>query len=245
MGLMKTKIAAIILGAGKGTRMNADIPKVMMPVCGRPMIRHILDTLEELGADEIVTVISPDGDMVKKEVAPYKTAVQARQLGTGNAVLSAREALRGFDGIVLSIFGDNPTITREVFQKAVDRVKEGYAVVTLAVRPRYENRYGRLVTSGDELLRIVEYRDATEDERRIELCNSDLMAFDGRYIFEILAEIGNNNAAGEYYLTDAIAVARQKGLKCGYVENTDAIAGANTRADLALVEDFLKKRGAG
>lgn len=241
--MTEDKVAAIILGAGKGTRMNADIPKVMMPVCGKPMIRHIINNLESAGITEIVTVIAPDGQMVKDEVAPYKTAVQTKQLGTGHAVLSAKEALNGFQGVVLVAFGDNPTITKEVFQKAIAKVREGYAVVATAVRPRYENRYGRLVTKGDELLKIVEYKDASDQEKQIELCNSDLMAFDGRYIFELLERVGSNNAAGEYYLTDAIAMAREAGLKCSFIENTDAIAGANTRQDLALVEEFLKGRG--
>ncbi len=105
---MNNKIAAVILGAGKGTRMKSDLPKVMMPVKGKSMIKHIIDTLEELRADEIVTVIAPDGDLVKKEVAPYKTCVQNAQLGTGHAVNCARELLKGFDGAVLVIFGDTP-----------------------------------------------------------------------------------------------------------------------------------------
>lgn len=109
-------IAAIILGAGKGTRMKSDLPKVMMPVCGKPMIRHIIDTLEKIGVKDVVTVVSPDGDMVKNETAPYRTAVQAEQLGTGHAVRCAEEALKGgFDGPVLVIFGDTPLITEETF----------------------------------------------------------------------------------------------------------------------------------
>jgi len=240
--MSKDKVAAIILGAGKGKRMNADIPKVMMPVCGKPMIRHILNTLEQVGVDEIVVVIAPDGDLVKKEVAPYKTAVQEKPLGTGHAALSANAALKGFEGVVMVIFGDNPAMSKEVFAKAIQKVREGYAIVTLGVRPKYDNRYGRLKTKGDELLAIVEYKDANEEERKIELCNSDLMAFDGRYIFELLEQIGNHNAAGEFYLTDAVELARRQGLKCGYVENTEAIAGANTREDLALLEEFLQSR---
>ena len=112
---MNNKIAAVILGAGKGTRMKSDLPKVMMPVKGKSMIKRIIDTLEDLKADEIVTVISPDGEIVKKEVAPYKTCVQDQQLGTGHAVNCARELLKDFDGAVLVIFGDTPLITKETF----------------------------------------------------------------------------------------------------------------------------------
>ena len=239
---MKDKVAAVILAAGKGTRMNADIPKVMIPVCGKPMIRYIIDTLEEVGVDKIIPVIAPDGEMVRKEVAPYQTVIQEKQLGTGHSALSAKEMLKGFDGIVLVMFGDYPAISGEIIRKAIDKVKQGYTVVATAVRPKYENRYGRLETDGEELLRIVEYKDATEAQRAIELCNSDLMAFDGKHIFNLLEGVGNKNAAGEYYLTDVIEIARQKGLKCSFVENTEAIAGANTRADVALLEEYFKAK---
>ena len=111
--MSNSQIAAIILGAGKGTRMKSDLPKVMMPVCGKPMIRHILNTLESAGVSEIVTVIAPDGELVKNEVAPYRTCVQAQQLGTGDAVKSAKNLLKGFDGDILVIFGDQPLYTKE------------------------------------------------------------------------------------------------------------------------------------
>ena len=114
---MTNKIAAVILGAGKGTRMKSDLPKVMMPLAGKPMIRNIIDTLEQMNIDEIVVVTAPDGDMVRKEVLPYKSTIQDKQLGTGHAVLSAKDALKGFDGDVMVIFGDNPIITKETYQK--------------------------------------------------------------------------------------------------------------------------------
>lgn len=240
---MTNKVAAVILGAGKGKRMGADIPKVMMPVCGKPMIRHIIDTLETIPANEIVTVISPEGEMVKKEVAPYKTAVQKEVLGTANAALSSKEALKGFEGVVLVVFGDNPTLGKEIFEQAIAKIKSGFATVNLGVRIKEENRYGRLKMDGDRLLEIVEFKDASDEEKKIELCNSDLMAFDSRYMFEILEAIDNKNAAGEYYLTKAVEIANKKGLKCGVIEASDRnIAGANTRADLALLEEFLLAR---
>ena len=187
-------IAAIILGAGKGTRMKSDLPKVMMPVCGKPMIRHIIDTLEKIGVKDVVTVVSPDGDMVKNETAPYRTAVQAEQLGTGHAVRCAEEALKGgFDGPVLVIFGDTPLITEETFLKIADRIRKGYAVVVLGFRPGDPARYGRLKMSGTELTGIVEYKDATEEERSIDFCNSGCMGFDGHYLFKILAQMRQRN----------------------------------------------------
>ena len=240
---MNNKIAAVILGAGKGTRMKSDLPKVMMPVKGKSMIKRIIDTLEDLKADEIVTVISPDGEIVKKEVAPYKTCVQDQQLGTGHAVNCARELLKGFDGTVLVIFGDTPLITKETFLRSAQKVREGFAVVVLGFKPQDAARYGRLKMNGNELVKIVEYKDATDDERAIDFCNSGCMAFDGKYLFEILAKIGHNNAAGEYYLTDAVEIARKMGLKCTAIEGKpEEVASANTREELALLESYLEKR---
>ena len=193
---MNNKVAAIILGAGKGTRMKSDLPKVMMPVCGKPMIRHIIETLETLKIDEIVTVIAPDGDIVKNEVAPYKTCVQDKQLGTGHAVNCAAPLLKDFDGPVMVIFGDTPIIKKETFEQSVNKVREGYSVVVLGFKPQDPARYGRLKMDGDKLVGIVEYKDATEEERAINFCNSGFMAFDGKVLFNILSKIGNENAAG-------------------------------------------------
>ena len=240
---MTNKIAAVILGAGKGTRMKSDLPKVMMPVCGKPMIRHIIDTLEKVKADEIVTVIAPDGDLVKKEVAPYKTCVQDKQLGTGHAVKCAREALKGFKGDVLVIFGDQPLYTTGTIEKILNKRREGYAVVCLGFTPEDAARYGRLIMKNGELERIVEYKDANEEERAVKFCNSGMMCFDGEKMFEILDAISNENAAGEYYLTDAVAIALKKGLKCSAVEcPVNEAAAANTREELAFLEELLKKR---
>lgn len=240
---MNDKTAAIILGAGKGTRMKSDLPKVMMPVCGKPMIRHIINTLEEMHADKIVTVIAPEGDVVKAEVAPYPTCVQDKQLGTGHAVKCAQDELKGFEGAVLVIFGDTPLITKETFMRSCAKVREGYAVVVLGFRPDDPARYGRLKMEGNELTGIVEFKDASEEEKSINFCNSGCMAFDGRYLFEILNKINNENAAGEYYLTDAVAVARGMGLKCTALEgDTAEVASANTREELALLEQYLKNR---
>ena len=162
---MKQKIAAIILGAGKGTRMKSDKPKVLMPVCGKPMIKHITDTLEQIPVDEIVTVISPEGDEVAKTVAPYKTCVQEKQLGTGHAVNCAKDLLKGFDGTILVVFGDTPLITKPTFQHIIDKVQEGFAVVVLGFKPDDPARYGRLVMKNNELDRIVEFKDASDAEK--------------------------------------------------------------------------------
>ena len=239
---MKQKVAAVILGAGKGTRMHSDKPKVLMPVCGKTMVRRIIDTLESIPVDEIVTVISPDGKDVAKEVAPYATCVQELQLGTGHAVNCAKDFLKDFDGTVLVVFGDTPLITRRTFEKAIEKVENGYAVVVLGFRPKDPARYGRLIMKGDELDRIVEYKDATEEERAIDFCNSGFMSFSGKHLFSILAKIGNKNASGEFYLTDAVAVAKQMGLKCtSFAGDAEEVASANTLEELAQLEEFCRK----
>ncbi len=239
-----TQSAAIILGAGKGTRMKSDLPKVLMPVAGKSMIRHIIDTLEQISIDKIVTVIAPDGDLVKKEVAPYPTCVQEKQLGTGHAVLSARPELVNFQGDILVIFGDTPLITAETYKNIIAKRREGYAIVVLGFRPEDPARYGRLVMNNKgELDRIVEFKDATDEEKKIDLCNTGMMCFSGETMFEILGDISNENAAGEYYLTDAIEIARRRGLKCCVVEGDKAEVGsANTREELALLEQYLNQR---
>ncbi len=237
------EIAAVILGAGKGTRMKSDLPKVMMPVCGKPMIRHIIDTLKAMGVAKIVTVVSPDGDVVRQETAPYPTAVQEKQLGTGDAVRCTKEILSGFQGVVLVVFGDTPLITAKTFELAAAKIREGFAVAVMGFRPDDAARYGRLVMDGNELLKIVEYKDATEEERKIDFCNSGCMGFDGRYLFDILDRIGNENASGEYYLTDAVQIARAMGLACTAIEcHPKEVASANTREELAQLEEFYKDR---
>ncbi len=241
---MKQKVAAVILGAGKGTRMHSDKPKVLMPVCGKSMIKRIIDTLESIPTDEIITVISPDGKDVAKEVAPYSTCVQELQLGTGHAVNCAKDFLKDFDGTVLVVFGDTPLITRRTFERAIEKVEDGYAVVVLGFRPKDAARYGRLVMKGDELDRIVEFKDATDEEKAIDFCNSGFMSFSGKHLFSILSKIGNKNASGEFYLTDAVAVAKKMGLKCTAFEgDVEEVASANTLDELAQLEEFCRKNG--
>lgn len=141
------------------------------------------------------------------------------------------------------VFGDHPIITVESFQKAIAKRREGFAVVVLGFRPEDTARYGRLIVENGELKKIVEFKDATDAEKAINLCNSGCMVFDSSTMFEILGSISNENAAGEYYLTDAVAIANRKGLRCGVVEcSAEEVAGANTREELALLEKFVEAR---
>lgn len=242
---MKNEIVAVILAAGKGTRMKSDLPKALMPICGKPMIRHLINTFEQMGVEDIIPVIAPDGDLVVKEVAPYKTAVQEQQLGTGHAVLSTRSLLQGFAGKTIVVFADHPIITAKTFQKVLDKLDEGYDAAFVGFRPQDCLRYGRLKMQGQELIDIIEYKDATDEEKQIDFCNSGVVAFNGNKMFELLDGVESNNAAGEYYLTDVVKVARKLGLKCSAVEcEPEEVAGANTQEELAILESYLKKRDA-
>jgi bifunctional UDP-N-acetylglucosamine pyrophosphorylase/glucosamine-1-phosphate N-acetyltransferase len=244
--MAETPIAAVVLAAGKGTRMKTASPKVLHPLAGRPMIGHVLDNLRPLDCARIVVVVSPGMERVAAAVAPNPTAVQAEPLGTGHAVLAARAALQGFAGDVLVVFGDCPFISSETIGRLVARRRAADAptVVVLGMRPADPAQYGRLIVGGDGLLQaIVEYRDADAEQRAITLCNSGVMAIDGRRLFGLLDRIGNANAKGEYYLTDIVAIARADGAACAVVEApADELVGINSRAELAAAEAILQHR---
>lgn len=238
-----SKIAAVILAAGKGSRMKSDLPKAMMPVCGKPMIRHLIETFESMGVDNIIPVIAPDQEIIANYVAPHKTAIQEKQLGTGHAVLSTKEMLQDFDGKVIVAYGDHPIITAPTFQKVIDKLSEGYAAVFVGFRPEDCLRYGRLKMNGDELVDIVEFKDATDEEKSIDFCNSGVVALNSKNMFKLLEDLGNENASGEYYLTDVVKVAQKYGLKSSAIEcSAEEVSGANTLEELAELEKSLLKR---
>ena len=211
------------------------------------MIGHLLDRLSAFGADRTVVVTSPGMPEVAEFVAPADTAIQDPPLGTGHAVLAAREALADFDGDVLVLFGDTPLITEDTMRAMVEvrRGKNNPAVVVLGFSPDDPGEYGRLVTgSNGGLEKIVEYRDASESEREIGLCNAGIMAIDGARLFALLDEVSNDNAKGEYYLTDIVEVARSKGWGCVTVEtdDPDEVMGVNSRTGLAEAEAAFQYR---
>jgi bifunctional UDP-N-acetylglucosamine pyrophosphorylase/glucosamine-1-phosphate N-acetyltransferase len=239
--------AAIILAAGMGTRMKSALPKVLHPVANRPMISHILTTLEAVSPERTVVVVAPGMDRIAKAVAPAETAVQTEALGTGHAVLAAREAMADFAGDVLVLFGDTPLLTAETMQKmvAARRAANDPAVVVLGFRPEDPAEYGRLVTDADGGLKaIVEYRDATPEQREIGLCNAGIMAIDGKVMFSLLDAVGRDNAKGEYYLTDIVEIALGRQLACVAIEADDLaeVMGVNSRAQLAEVEEAMQSR---
>ncbi len=242
--MAKRNIAAIILAAGMGTRMKSALPKVMHPLAGRPMINHLMASLGAVPVDKAVVVIGPEMAAVAEAVAPAETAVQAEPLGTGHAALAAREALAGFDGPVLILFGGDPLIPPETMRAMAEGLDGETSVVVLGMRPDDVTGYGRLVTGDDgALLRIVEHRDASADERRITLCNAGVMAVEGATLFDLLDGVGTDNAKGEYYLSDIVAIARERGLACAVVEgHGDDLPGIDSRAGLAAVEALVQDR---
>lgn len=239
-------LACIVLAAGKGTRMKSRLPKVLHEVAGRPMVRHALDAAEALSPERIVVVVGPGMDAVRDAVAPHPVAVQAGQRGTADAVLAARGALDGFAGDVVVLYGDTPLVTPETLRalQGARAAADDPAVVVLGMRPDEPGAYGRLVTDGSGRLEaIVEFLDASEEQRAIGLCNAGLMAFDGARMWDLLDRIGNDNAKGEFYLTDAVALARSLGHACRVVEGpAEEVVGVNSRVELAEVERLLQAR---
>ncbi len=233
------KIAVVVLAAGKGTRMKSDLHKVLHPIAGRPMLLHLLASAATLSPERTVVVTGAGREQVEAAVTPLgaKIAVQAEQLGTGHAVMQARAALAGFAGDVLILYGDVPLVRAETMRAMLDRLDaaDAPAVVVLGFRPADAGAYGRLIVGegGDRLEKIVEYKDADDAERAVTLCNSGLMAARGELLFDLLAKLGNDNAAGEYYLTDVVELS---GAAVVVEASADEVTGVNSRGELAAVE---------
>jgi len=243
-----TPLAAIVLAAGKGTRMKSDLHKVLHPVAGRPMLLHLLASLGELAPARVVVVTGALSAQVEAAVAPLgaATASQAEQLGTAHAVARAEDALAGFEGDVLILYGDVPLVGAATMRAMVDRLHAGDApaAVVLGFRPADPAAYGRVVADADgRIARMVEYKDASDAERAETLCNSGLMAVRAADLWPLLARIGNDNAAGEYYLPDLVMLAAADGRGSAVIEtHANEVAGVNSRAELAVVEAAWQDR---
>jgi len=241
-----TDVGAIILGAGMGTRMRSALPKVLHGVGGQPMVSHVLDAVASLDAAWVGVVVAPGFENVAKAVAPIPTAIQQKALGTGHAALAAAELFDGFAGDIFILFGDTPLIRRETLQAMLDRRRAADAptVVVLGMRPAGENAYGRLIVTPDGVLnRIVEFKDANAEERAAPLCNSGVMLVDGAALFDLLRKVNDDNAKGEFYLTDIVALARSAGGTAAVVEGLESeLLGVNDRSDLAQAEAEFQRR---
>ncbi|MEM6939848.1 MAG: bifunctional UDP-N-acetylglucosamine diphosphorylase/glucosamine-1-phosphate N-acetyltransferase GlmU [Pseudomonadota bacterium] len=241
---MKTSI--IILAAGKGTRMNSDLPKVLHKIAGEPMLIHAMAAGATVDPARTVLVTGHQGAKVAHQAqlfdARVKIAEQPEQLGTANAVAQARTPLQGFEGRILVLYGDTPFIRPETLARMLEVLDEK-DVVVLGFEAKDPARYGRLVMDGMQLERIVEYKDASESERKITLCNSGVIACDAALLFDLIDAVDNNNASGEYYLTDIVGIARARGLRTTAVTCDEAeTLGINARDDLAAAEAAFQTR---
>ncbi len=233
-----TRLSVIVLAAGKGTRMKSELAKVLHPVCGRPLLHYSLELAREIGARKIVCVIGHQADLIRRrfDAADVIFVEQREQLGTGHAVLQAREAFPDEDGTILILCGDVPLLRRATVEALVTRhIATGAAVTVMTTRLADPGHYGRVVTDDrGEVLKIVEARDATPGEREIREINTGIYCVEGRFLFEAVAGIGNDNAQGEYYLTDIVEMACRRGLpvRSYAAEDPEEVMGINTPEEL-------------
>ncbi|MGE4327572.1 MAG: bifunctional UDP-N-acetylglucosamine diphosphorylase/glucosamine-1-phosphate N-acetyltransferase GlmU, partial [Pseudodonghicola sp.] len=242
-------IALVILAAGKGTRMNSDLPKVLHPIGQAPMLAHAMQSGAALEPARTVIVAGHGADAVARAVAEIdedaQVVIQEEQLGTAHAVDQARAALAGFKGDVVVLYGDTPFVSPETLERMIEARKANDLVI-LGFHAADPARYGRLVMAGDRLERIVEFKEATDEERAISFCNSGLLTCDAATLFDLIAAVGNDNAAGEYYLTDVVELAAARGLAVTAVACDESeTLGVNSRADLAAAEAVFQAQARG
>ncbi len=238
----------VVLAAGKGTRMKSALPKVLHKIAGRSMLGHVLALAKLQQAGKLAVVVGPDMDAVSAEAKAANPAVeifvQTEQRGTADAVLAARDALAAHSGDVIVLYADTPLIRAETIDRLRAALDAGAAVAVLGFRAKDPTGYGRLLTGGGaELLAIREDKDASADERKIDLCNSGVLAFRVPRLVDLLSKIGNANAKGEYYLTDAVELARKGAHRSVVVECAeDEVLGVNARDQLAVAEAIWQRR---
>ncbi len=240
-------LTAIVLAAGKGTRMRSDLPKVLHKVAGRTMLGHVLAAVREAGATRVGVVAEPGRADVAAEIERQAPGAgvfaQAERLGTAHAVLAARALLAEAADDVIVAFGDTPLVTAETFTRLRAPLAAGAAVAVLAFETENPTGYGRVLTEGERVVAIREEKDASPAERQVRLCNAGLMALGGAHALRLLERIGNDNAAGEYYLPDAVALAVADGLTVAVVPVDEPEAqGVNDRVQLAAAEAVVQAR---
>jgi UDP-N-acetylglucosamine diphosphorylase/glucosamine-1-phosphate N-acetyltransferase len=244
----KTRCCAIILAAGKGTRMKSNLVKVLHPLCGKPMLAYSIDVARTVGAEEIVVIIGYQGDMVREAFRSQGLVFveQREQMGTGHAVLQARDVFRHYEGIILILCGDVPLLKISTLQDFLERhVAAGAVVTVLTTILKNPEGYGRVVKGGKDggVLKIVEEKDATFDEKKIGEINTGIYCVESKFLFEAVAEIDNNNAQKEYYLTDMIEIATKRGFKVMslIVSDSDEVMGINTPDGLEMASDIKQR----
>ena len=240
-------LTAVILAAGKGTRMKSKLPKVLHKVGGHPMLEHVMDAAETAGCRDNVVVIGHGAELVRELVGSRaRIALQAEQLGTGHAVLQAADTLKNFTGTVMILCGDTPLLEAAELQKFYEEhVKSGAAATVMSAIMEDPYGYGRILRDekGD-VAGIVEEKDATPEQKKIKEINTGNYCVEAPLLFEVLKTLGNDNAQGEYYLTDVLAKLRGMGKKVGGVVTADSemIMGVNSRRQLAEAEGVMRRR---
>ena len=239
-------VAGIVLAAGKGTRMKSQRHKVLHEIGGKPMIDHLLDQVAQLGAERTVVIVGEGREQLEAHLGDSVSyAVQDQQLGTGHAVMQAKHALAGFTGDVLIMYGDVPFVRSETMAEMTARLNgdDAPAAVVLGFEPDDPLQYGRVIAADGRISKMVEFKDASEDERACSLCNSGLMAVRSDRLFDLLDQVGNDNVQGEYYLPDIVNVAIAQGQTTAVVvtDDADEVAGINSRAELADAETRFQK----
>ncbi len=239
--------AAVILAAGQGTRMKSPTPKVLHTVGGRTLVDRAIDAAESLGCGKIIVVVGANAPeltgRVTARLGPESVAVQDPPLGTGHAVLAAKAALDSFDGDVIVTYADGPLLTAQDIQPLFDLRARGADMAVLGFEAADPTGYGRFVMSGEALVRIVEEKDASPEERAITACNSGVIAAPAKLMFELLAKVGADNAKGEYYLVDVVGLANAAGLKARTaMAPEEAVLGVNSQAELAGAEAIFQRR---
>ena len=240
------KIKALILSAGKGTRMKSSLPKVIHKVCGKEMVNHVIEVSKKAGAQDIVAILGHESDKVKEVLSDdIKTAMQTEQLGTGHAVMMAKEYINDEDTIVV-LCGDTPLVKAETLQNLFEyHINNKYHTTVLTTSIENPTGYGRIIrdTNGN-LLKIVEQKDANEEEKLVNEINSGIYCFNGKSLKNALDRINNNNAQNEYYLTDTIEIMRNDGLKVGAFNGAkiDELMGVNSKVELSKAEEIMRKR---
>jgi bifunctional UDP-N-acetylglucosamine pyrophosphorylase/glucosamine-1-phosphate N-acetyltransferase len=246
-------VSVIILAAGKGTRMRSKLPKVLHAVCGKPMLHHVMDTARRFGAEHQAVVIGPDMDEVRAAAEENDPAVrvfiQEQQLGTGDAVKAAKDVFNNAaeGDVTFILYADTPFVSSASLEQ-MQRASETSAVVVLGFEPEDPSEYGRLKLGEEGALEaIIEYKEASEDERKIGLCNSGVMAVHTQKLADLLSRVADDNAKGEYYLTDIVEIANADGLRCATVRGDEnEVLGVNNREQLAeaeaIMQDKLRKQ---
>ncbi len=238
---------AVVLAAGEGTRMRSRLPKVLHPVGGLPMVAHVLASVAAAGIARTALVVGSGGEAVAeaaRRVTPEAAVfVQAERLGTAHAVLAAREAIAGGTASVVVLYGDTPLVTPATIRAMADRARAAPGVAVLGFRPADPAGYGRILAEGDRVAAIREEREASAAERAVTLCNSGIMALSGAEALSLLEAISNDNAKGEYYLTDAVEIAVGRGLAASLaLAAEEEVTGVNDRVQLAAAEGVFQRR---